>query len=283
MTLLYINGSIEKLHNYFDKIVLFKLDWKAFYHHFICGWVYLCLSGCVCVSGCICVCLSMCVFLCVYQCVSLSACVFCYTCVYTCVCLFLPACVCLFDCLCMYMCVCVSECVSGCVCMCVWACVYLCVHISVCACVCLPVFSVSLFLCACVHLFDCLCVCVYRDATSWTRPKQPWGHRCKFFLPVEALPQFELSMKVVQLLGLQGPWQHKVCRDTDCLCCRSYGPLRVFFRASCSWRSEGPFGQFFSVTPPIQALKRAPLPGVLLCCSAHQAHRGAPPGWGPTL
>ena len=37
MTLLYINGSIEKLHNYFDKIVLFKLDWKAFYHHFICG------------------------------------------------------------------------------------------------------------------------------------------------------------------------------------------------------------------------------------------------------
>ena len=111
----------------------------------------------------------------------------------------------------------------------------------------------------------------------------PEGIDASFFLPVEALPQFELSMKVVQLLGLQGPWQHKVCRDTDCLCCRSYGPLRVFFRASCSWRSEGPFGQFFSVTPPIQALKRAPLPGVLLCCSAHQAHRGAPPGWGPTL
>ena len=28
---------------------------------------------------------------------------------------------------------------------------------------------------------------------------------------------------------------------------------------------------------------RAPLPGVLLCCSVCQAHRGTPPGWGPTL
>ena len=26
-----------------------------------------------------------------------------------------------------------------------------------------------------------------------------------------------------QLLGLQGPWQHQMCRDTDCLCHRSYG------------------------------------------------------------
>ena len=37
MTLLCISGSIEELHNYFDKRVLCKLDWKAFYHHFICG------------------------------------------------------------------------------------------------------------------------------------------------------------------------------------------------------------------------------------------------------
>ena len=32
-----------------------------------------------------------------------------------------------------------------------------------------------------------------------------------------ALPQLELSVKVVQLLGLWGPWWRKVCRDTDCL------------------------------------------------------------------
>ena len=33
-----------------------------------------------------------------------------------------------------------------------------------------------------------------------------------FFLPVPALSQWELSMKVVQLLGLRGPWQRQVCR-----------------------------------------------------------------------
>ena len=33
----------------------------------------------------------------------------------------------------------------------------------------------------------------------------------------------------LQLLGLQGPWHCQVCRDTDCLCCRSYGPNRLFF------------------------------------------------------
>ena len=69
------------------------------------------------------------------------------------------------------------------------------------------------------------------------------------------LPQRELSVKMTQLLGLWGPWLHQVFRDTDCLHHRSYGPIRVFFRASCSWQSEGLFGQSFSVAPPIQALE----------------------------
>ena len=33
---------------------------------------------------------------------------------------------------------------------------------------------------------------------------------------------------------LAGPWQYQGCRDTDCLCRGSYGPIRVFLRASCS-------------------------------------------------
>ena len=82
-------------------------------------------------------------------------------------------------------------------------------------------------------------------------------------------------MKVVQLLGLRGPWRHQVCRDTDCLHHKSYGPFRVFFQASCSWQSEGLFGQSFSIALPVRALKRGPGPGFLLCCSAHQAHRGS--------
>ena len=101
---------------------------------------------------------------------------------------------------------------------------------------------------------------------------------------------------MVQLLGLQGCWQHQVFRDTNRLHGRSYGPIRVFFWACCSWQSEGLFGQSFSVVPTIQAFKKIPClgsfsvvwhvrniegalltgTGVLLCRLAHQALKGAP-------
>ena len=66
---------------------------------------------------------------------------------------------------------------------------------------------------------------------------------------------------MVQLLGLRGPWQYQVCRDTDCLHRRSYGPIRVFFQASSSWQSEGLFGRSFSVALPIQAFRGLPCLG----------------------
>ena len=159
---------------------------------------------------------------------------------------------------------------------------------------------------------------VYRVTKRRTLPKQPCMHRHKTFLPVAALPQCDLSVKVVQLFGLWGPWRDQVCRDTNSLHHRSYGPIRVFFQASCSWRSEDLFGQSFSVALPIQALRGLPClgslsvvqhdrhregppqAGVQLCRLAHQAFKGAPwersysvvqlishlkeyPGWGPTL
>ena len=102
---------------------------------------------------------------------------------------------------------------------------------------------------------------VYTVAKSQTWPKRPCTHRCKTFLPVAVLPQWELSVKVAQRLGLRGPWQRQVCRDMDCLCCRCYGLIRVFFRSCCSWRSEGLFGQSFSLAPPVQALRGFPFLG----------------------
>ena len=115
----------------------------------------------------------------------------------------------------------------------------------------------------------------------------------RHFLPVAALPQWGLSVKVAHLLGLWGPWRCQVCRDMDCLHHRSYGPIRVVYRASCSWWSEGLSGQSFSVAPPVQALEgslawgpsllftesgthRGPLTGVLLCRWACQSLKGAP-------
>ena len=66
-----------------------------------------------------------------------------------------------------------------------------------------------------------------------------------------------------------------------------------FLQASCTWKSEGLFGQSFSIAPLIQALRGlpclqsfsavqlirhigGPLAGLLLCRLAHQALKGAP-------
>ena len=63
-----------------------------------------------------------------------------------------------------------------------------------------------------------------------------------------------------------------------------------FFQPLCSWRSEGLFGQSFSIALPADALKgllclccsahqacrEVPLAGVLLCSSRHQSQKGAP-------
>ena len=92
-----------------------------------------------------------------------------------------------------------------------------------------------------------------------------------------------MSVKVSQLLGFWGPWQRQVCRDMDCLHCRSYGPISVLFPASCSWPSEGLFGQSFSVAPSIQALRGLPCLESLSVVQCVRHIEMAPPGWGPTL
>ena len=104
----------------------------------------------------------------------------------------------------------------------------------------------------------------------------------RLFLPVAALPQQELSMNVAQLLGLQGPWAAPSVWGMNCLYRRSYCLFRLFFQASYSWRSEGLFGQFFSIALPIQALRGLPCLGsfpVVWCLRHLKGH----PVWGPIL
>ena len=117
---------------------------------------------------------------------------------------------------------------------------------------------------------------VYWVTKCWTQPKRPCVHRCESFFACGSSAPVRVEHEDGAAAWLAGLWQSQVCRDTDCLHHRSYGPIRVFFRASCSWQSEGLFGQSFSIALPVRALKRGPLPGFLLCCSVHQAHRGAP-------
>jgi len=52
--------------------------------------------------------------------------------------------------------------------------------------------------------------------------------------------------------------------------------LSIFFQASCSWQSEGLFGQYFSIALAVQALRQLPCLGSFSV--PHQTHRGAPLG-----
>ena len=124
-----------------------------------------------------------------------------------------------------------------------------------------------------------------------------WVHKCKrFFFACDSSAPVRVEHEGGAVAWFAGTLEAPSCRDTDCLCRRSYGPMRVFFRTSCSWQSEGLFGQSFSVALPIQALRGFPclrsfsvvqyvrhieLPphpppptGVLLCSSVCQAFDG---------
>ena len=70
---------------------------------------------------------------------------------------------------------------------------------------------------------------LYRVTKSWTRRNDPVHIDPRQFLLMAALPQWRLSVKVVQLLGLWGPWQRQECRDMDLLCRRSHAPAEGLF------------------------------------------------------
>ena len=96
-----------------------------------------------------------------------------------------------------------------------------------------------------------------------------------FFWPVAALPLRDFSMKVFQLLGLWGPWWHNVCRDLDCIRPGSYGPISLFL-SLLEPANRRPVWPAFLWSSAHSGPQRAPLPGVLLCFSEHQPHRGGP-------
>ena len=91
---------------------------------------------------------------------------------------------------------------------------------------------------------------------SQSQPKRPCAHKHKLFLPVATLPQWELSMKVAQLLGLRGPCRLQVCRDIG------LPPLQEL------WSYQSIFSSLW-----LLAIRR-PLWPVSLIVLPVQAHRG---------
>jgi len=109
---------------------------------------------------------------------------------------------------------------------------------------------------------------------SDTHRSDPAHIGARLLLPVAALPQWELSVKVVQLLGLQGPWWCQVCRDTDCLHAGVMALSESFFEPLIAGDQKASLAVFLCSSTHSGNLG-APLPGILLCCSVHQAYRGA--------
>ena len=144
---------------------------------------------------------------------------------------------------------------------------------------------------------------VYRVAKSRTGLKRSCAHKYKTFFSfffacgTSALVRVECEggadAWLAGTLVAQSVQGHRLPPRQE-LC-----PIRDFFLAACSWRSEGLFGPSLSIALPVQALRGlsclgalprptllgcfahqacsgGPLTGVLLCRSAHQALKGAP-------
>ena len=97
-------------------------------------------------------------------------------------------------------------------------------------------------------------------AKSRTQLKRPFMHRCKTFLPVAALPQWDWAWRWHRCLACRDPGGAK-CAGTQTASATEVTALSVFFSVSYSWWSEGLFGQSFSLVLPVWAFRRFPCLG----------------------
>ena len=123
---------------------------------------------------------------------------------------------------------------------------------------------------------------VYGVAKSWTRPKWPCMHSRKTFFSCGSSAPVRVEREGGTAAWLTGTLVAPSMHGHDCLHHRSYGPIRVFSRASCSRQSEALFDQSFSVTPPVQALRGLPCLGSFSVVWRIR-HIEGHPHWGPTL
>ena len=100
---------------------------------------------------------------------------------------------------------------------------------------------------------------VYRVTKSQTRLKWPCVHRHRLFCLWQLCPSEGWVWRWHSCLACGDPGR------TTCAGTRSASTAgnvaRVFYRASCSWQSEGLFGKSFSIAPPIKELRGLPCLG----------------------
>ena len=103
-----------------------------------------------------------------------------------------------------------------------------------------------------------------RVAKSWTGPKWPCAHKHKTFFFFFVL--WQLCPVRVEAEGSAAAWLAGTLVVTSVQGHKLHPwqelwPYQSLFQAPCSWWPEGLFGQYFSVAPPLQALRGIPCPG----------------------
>ena len=121
----------------------------------------------------------------------------------------------------------------------------------------------------------------------WDSPGKNIGVGCHFLLQcMKVKSESEVVQSCLTLsdpmdCSLPGSSAHGIFQATVlewvAIAFSSYGPIRVIFPASCSWRSEVLFGQFYShIAPPIQAFRVLPCLGSFSVFQ-HVRHIEGPP------
>ena len=127
---------------------------------------------------------------------------------------------------------------------------------------------------------------VFRVAKSCTRPKWPCVHRHKtFFACGSSVP---VTVENEENEGGAAAWlagTHVVpsVQVHGLPPLQKLWPSQSLFPHLLQLAIKRPLWPVFLGSSTFSGTWRAPSPGVLLCCLAGQAHRGASPGWGPNL
>ena len=107
--------------------------------------------------------------------------------------------------------------------------------------------------------------------------KAPCMHRCKTFFACGSSAPVRVEYEGGAAAWLAGTLVVPIVQNHKPPSWQELWPYRSLFSSLLQLVIRRPLWPVFLHHSTHSGTKRAPLPGVLLCCSACQAHRGAPP------
>ena len=113
-------------------------------------------------------------------------------------------------------------------------------------------------------------------------PSDPARRGARLFLPVAAPPQWELSMKVAQLLGLRGPWKPECAGTRTASAIGVMALSESFLQPLVAGDQKASVASLSLSLCPFRHLRGLPCPGSF-SVARRIRHTEGPLAWGPTL